>query len=198
MFVPSNILFVQFFVDHKPTNNLGFFLTYRHVENSLLHVMTTAANIRTNTSYSRTVSPAANSRPKTTAQSMGTVLASVRSGTKRTTAYSRALTKNAFSQLMPTTAYSRTVTKTAYSRTKTNNASSRTMSTAYSRSKSTTGYSQYVSTSTYNCLWQFSTNEQPTTDIMQTSPCNEYPLTPHFYIVTLGFTGVYLIFLFLL
>ena len=34
--------------------------------------------------------------------------------------------------------------------------------------------------------------------IMQTSPCNEYPLTPHFYIVKLGFTGVYLIFLFLL
>ena len=58
--VPSNVLFVQFFVDHQPTNNLGFFLTYRHVENSLLHVMTTAANIRTNTSYSRTVSPAAN------------------------------------------------------------------------------------------------------------------------------------------
>ena len=24
---------------------------------------------------------------------------------------------------------------------------------------------------------------------MQTSPCNEYPLTPHFYIVKLGFTG---------
>ena len=33
---------------------------------------------------------------------------------------------------------------------------------------------------------------------MQTSPCNEYPLTPHFYIVKLGFTGVYIIFLFLL
>ena len=30
--------------------------------------------------------------------------------------------------------------------------------------------------------------------IMQTSPCYEYPLTPHFYIVKLGFTGVYLIF----
>ena len=24
--------------------------------------------------------------------------------------------------------------------------------------------------------------------IMQTSPCNEYPLTPHIYIVKLGFT----------
>ena len=29
---------------------------------------------------------------------------------------------------------------------------------------------------------------------MITSPCNVYPLTPHFYIVKLGFTGVYIIF----
>ena len=28
---------------------------------------------------------------------------------------------------------------------------------------------------------------------MITSPCNVYPLTPHFYIVKLGFTGVYII-----
>ena len=28
--------------------------------------------------------------------------------------------------------------------------------------------------------------------IMKTSPCNEDPLTPHFYIVKLGFTGVYI------
>ena len=34
--------------------------------------------------------------------------------------------------------------------------------------------------------------------IMITCPCNEDPLTPHFYIVKLGFTGVYTIFLFLL
>ena len=34
--------------------------------------------------------------------------------------------------------------------------------------------------------------------VMQTSPCNEYPLTPHCYIVKLGFTGVYIFFLFLL
>ena len=34
--------------------------------------------------------------------------------------------------------------------------------------------------------------------IMKTSPCNVHPLTPHFYIVKLGFTGVYIIFLFLL
>ena len=31
-----------------------------------------------------------------------------------------------------------------------------------------------------------------------TSPCDLYPLVPHFYIVKLGFTGVYIIFLFLL
>ena len=30
--------------------------------------------------------------------------------------------------------------------------------------------------------------------IMQTCPCNIYPLTPHFYIVKLGFTGVYIFF----
>ena len=35
-------------------------------------------------------------------------------------------------------------------------------------------------------------------NITKTSPCNEYPLTPHFYIVKLGFTWVYNIFLFLL
>ena len=33
--------------------------------------------------------------------------------------------------------------------------------------------------------------------IMQTCPCNEHPLTPHFFIVKLGLTGVYIIFLFL-
>ena len=33
-------------------------------------------------------------------------------------------------------------------------------------------------------------------NIMITCPCNEYPLTPHFNIVKLGFTGVYIIFLF--
>ena len=34
--------------------------------------------------------------------------------------------------------------------------------------------------------------------ITKTSPCNEHPLTPHVYIVKLGFTGEYIIFLFLL
>ena len=32
--------------------------------------------------------------------------------------------------------------------------------------------------------------------IMKTSSCNVYPLTPHFYLVKLGFTGEYIIFLF--
>ena len=30
--------------------------------------------------------------------------------------------------------------------------------------------------------------------ITKTSPCNEYPLTSHFYMVKLGFTGVYTLF----
>ena len=34
--------------------------------------------------------------------------------------------------------------------------------------------------------------------IILTSPCNVYPLTTHFYIVKMGFTGVYVFFLFLL
>ena len=34
--------------------------------------------------------------------------------------------------------------------------------------------------------------------ITKTSPCNEHPLTPHFYIVKVGFTGVFIFFLFLL
>ena len=33
--------------------------------------------------------------------------------------------------------------------------------------------------------------------ITRTSPCNKDPLTPNFYIVKLGFTGVYMFFLFL-
>ena len=34
--------------------------------------------------------------------------------------------------------------------------------------------------------------------IRKTCPCNIYPLKSHFYIVKLGFVGVYLFFLFLL
>ena len=36
------------------------------------------------------------------------------------------------------------------------------------------------------------------TVIMLTCPCNEHPLPLHFYIVKLGFTGVFISFLFLL
>ena len=35
-------------------------------------------------------------------------------------------------------------------------------------------------------------------NIRKTSPCNVYPLKPHFYIAKLGLAGVYLFFLFLL
>ena len=34
--------------------------------------------------------------------------------------------------------------------------------------------------------------EQNQTTIMITCPCGLYPLAPHFYIVKLGFTGVYI------
>ena len=38
----------------------------------------------------------------------------------------------------------------------------------------------------------------PDSYIRKTCPCNIYPLKPHFYIVKLGFAGVYLFFLFFL
>ena len=38
----------------------------------------------------------------------------------------------------------------------------------------------------------------PITCIRKTCPCYVYPLIPHFYIAKLGYTGVYLFFLFLL
>ena len=41
-------------------------------------------------------------------------------------------------------------------------------------------------------------NNNSLLSIRKTSPCNEYPLKPHFYIEKLGFAGVYLFFLFLL
>ena len=43
-----------------------------------------------------------------------------------------------------------------------------------------------------------SMDRQVGTYIMKTCPCNEYPLTPNFYIVKLGFIGVYIIFVVLL
>ena len=48
----------------------------------------------------------------------------------------------------------------------------------------------------YNHFYMIFLNRDP--NITKTSPCKEHPLTPHFYIVKLGFTGVYIIFLFLL
>ena len=44
---------------------------------------------------------------------------------------------------------------------------------------------------------QYLKNARPL-HITKTSPCNKDPLTPHFYIVKVGFTGVYIFFLFLL
>ena len=35
------------------------------------------------------------------------------------------------------------------------------------------------------------------TNIRITCPCDLYPLTPHFYVVKLGFTGVYIFFILL-
>ena len=43
----------------------------------------------------------------------------------------------------------------------------------------------------FHCVWKKEA-------IMKTSPCNVYPLSPHFHIIKLGLTGVYIIFLFLL
>ena len=47
-----------------------------------------------------------------------------------------------------------------------------------------------------NCTQPFSSN--CSRYIRITWPCNVYPLIPHFYLVKLGYAGVYLFFLFLL
>ena len=47
----------------------------------------------------------------------------------------------------------------------------------------------------YNKCYTYAFNFET---ITKTCPCNVYPLEPHFYIVKLGFAGVYLFFLFLL
>ena len=47
----------------------------------------------------------------------------------------------------------------------------------------------YVTFSTFTMMYKI---------IRKTCPCNVYPLGPHFYIVKLGYAGVYLFFLFLL
>ena len=42
------------------------------------------------------------------------------------------------------------------------------------------------------------TAPKPRISTIRACPCDLYPLALHFYIVSLGFTGVYIIFLFLL
>ena len=41
-------------------------------------------------------------------------------------------------------------------------------------------------------FWFCSKHQLGSCNITKTSPCNEHPLTPHFYQVKLGFTGVYI------
>ena len=41
-------------------------------------------------------------------------------------------------------------------------------------------------------IWVLTVSFEVDESKMITCPCNEYPLTPHFYIVKLGFTGVYI------
>ena len=58
-----------------------------------------------------------------------------------------------------------------------------------------------MSTFCRNCVLHYSVCIIVVTSIFnirKTSPCNIYPLKPHFYTVKVGFAGVYLFFLFLL
>ena len=52
-------------------------------------------------------------------------------------------------------------------------------------------YFVLVSQSTSDLTFLFSSIEHH-----EKSPCNEHSLTPHFYIIKLGFTGVYIFFFF--
>ena len=63
--------------------------------------------------------------------------------------------------------------------------------------KTSTMFGRYIWT---KYIWGFKNaiNNLKQQFIMKTSPCYVYPLEPHFYIVKLGFAGVYLFFLFLL
>ena len=47
-----------------------------------------------------------------------------------------------------------------------------------------------------NNYFTFRHDSRRSLHITKTSPCNENPLTPHFYIVKLGFTGVYIFLIF--
>ena len=55
-----------------------------------------------------------------------------------------------------------------------------------------------LTTSISNSSYFPNIDKQTIIIIMITCSCNVHPLTPHFYIVKLGFTGVYIFFLFLL
>ena len=59
-------------------------------------------------------------------------------------------------------------------------------------------FSIILETKTYAYAMSFYNMHNLFTHIRKTCPCNAYPLKPHFYIVKLGFAGVYLFFLFLL
>ena len=50
----------------------------------------------------------------------------------------------------------------------------------------------------FDCVLGVSDDSGTYNDIRTTCPCDLYPLSPHFYIVKLGFTGVYNVFSFLL
>ena len=47
-----------------------------------------------------------------------------------------------------------------------------------------------------NLRYLYYTSGQGMHMLHETCPCNEHPLTPHFYIVKLGFTGVYFFLIF--
>ena len=51
---------------------------------------------------------------------------------------------------------------------------------------------QFVDSPEYDSVKTFDTEEKFQVCIRKTSPCNEHPLKPNFYIVKLGFTGVYI------
>ena len=63
----------------------------------------------------------------------------------------------------------------------------------FSHKKAHIEYCNYTNTSTMTVLWLHNVAH-----IRITCPCNEQPLTPHFYIEKVGFTRVYIFFLFLL
>ena len=57
--------------------------------------------------------------------------------------------------------------------------------------KTKRGLKLFVHTKHLN-IFRFKCSVCPEPNIMITGPCHVYPLTPHFYMVKLGFTGVYI------